>query len=392
MKLFCFGDTHVSDRINLAGQNGLVDADGCRYVSGITARRSLVEADRMFDWIFNQARKSSPDVILFLGDLYDRARPSPDEEFLSVNWFREIASIAPTVCLLGNHTQSSSTRESALASLKAASIEGLTVVERPRFIEFESGALFCVPYPPIGRFKRDGWTSEKVNGKATIALGKIVSGFADRAHTLTVPTVLAGHVTFAGAEFDSGHIAPRSEVQCPTSRLADFDAVVAGHIHKRQQITGARNGYYVGPPDRSSFSDERKPVGGVTLDVTRDGADFRWTNYRNARRFQTVDCERLDTDVLQPGQYLRVRGEVATQSEYAALCERLEALRDDQTAVVNEATIRVAPRTDRLATVDSNADLGAIFDLWLSQTEIPEDIDDSALFEIAQEAVTKAQG
>lgn len=387
MQFLVFADIHISEKFGLSGGNTkIATSDGPR-------RRSLHEQAMLLDWIALQAEKMEPDAILFAGDLYDRDNPTPNEESVALAGMQALADIAPTYCLLGNHTQSLGDDESALASLRAVRHPGIHVVEAPRTIELDGVRLHCLPYPAMGRIvdqAGDGWSKEIRNGKVSKGLAKITEAFANSAVEHDGADVLFSHLTFAGSKYNEGRAVPMGDVACPTSRLPDFEAVVAGHLHGRQQIGGHANAWYVGAPDRWTFGDEGNPAGIGRVEVGPGSANWQFLDYPHARLFETIDPATLEEwheDGLpadEAARFVRVRGEVADVERL----DELERYRDAIGDCLGSLTLEVdVPEDDRAVTqVDPDGGLRAIFDTYVKDRPdaIPEERRDSVFEEVEQ--------
>lgn len=392
MDFLVFADLHISEQLGLAGGNRTVETDdGPR-------RRSLAEARECLGWIAQQTEALDPDAVLFAGDLYDRANPTPNEESVALEGVQRLADLAPTYVLLGNHTQSLGDAESALASLRAVRHPDVHVIEAPRVVDLGGAYLYCVPYPALGRIvdpAGEGWSKELRNGKVSAALDKIVGQFASDASDADKPGILFAHVTFAGAEYTENRAVPMSDVRVPTDALPAFDAVAAGHLHRRQQIGLLPDAWYVGPPDRWTYHDENQPAGIAHLDLGRESPKFRFRAYPDARIFETVEPADLEDLADNPPadadrRFVRVRGEV---DDLEAI-DRLERIRDDLRGTFGAIRLDVeVPDDDREVTeVDPGGGLRAIFETYCDDRPdaIPEERRDD-VFDVAERVVDEME-
>jgi exonuclease SbcD len=336
-----------------------------------------------------------PDAVLFAGDLYDRANPTPNEEAVALDGLQRLADDAPTYVLLGNHTQTLGDDQSALASLRAVRHGNITVVEAPRYVRIGDVGLYCLPYPALGRITSpdgDGMSKEMRKGETTRKLGEIVEHFANLAHDREDETsVLFSHVTFAGAKYNDRRAVPMSDVRVPTDRLPDFDATVAGHLHKRQRIGGLHNHWYIGVPDRWSFNDEDNRAGIARLLTDPDDQNVQWQfrPYPHAREFMTITPSELrdlaegkTLDAPAEKCFVRVRGEV---DDHETVGE-LERLRDEIASEYGTLQLDVeVPDDDReVSEVDPDAGIRELYDAFLDDRPdaVPDDLEDDVFDQI----------
>lgn len=395
-ELLYFTDPHVSESHGLGGAN-FVDDSNPDFDRPIT--RSLLQAHYAFRALEDLARRRDPDVIVCGGDLYDRPNPSPNEESVAVRGIMRLAEYAPVHIVLGNHTQSHSGDSTALASIEAAGNPRVTVHSKPgTFTTGLDDLFFVLPYPPIsGTPNKDDWSPEMSNGRISDGLNQILEAFAAEAREFDdVATCLLPHVTFRGADYESGRTVPTTDVAVSTQHLGHFDTTVAGHIHLRQKIGGLGPRHqYVGPPYRWSFNDEGNPVGAVSVELSSSGVSWDWHHFdEQSLKFETVGpggLDEYDPDQDPRPTILRIKGEVEdldrlheVESQIGELQKWAHlSIRNDVTLERSEAALDDS--------IDASHTLRDIYDAFCESRpgEIPEDRRDDT-FELVDEIATEA--
>lgn len=412
MKILHFTDLHLSERIGLSGGNVLVEHDGQRR------RRSLVDGARFLDWLCDRVELERPDWILFGGDLFDRARPTPNEYVVAATAFRRLSRVAPVTIIKGNHDDSSGHDSPATDVIRAFEEAGdgrIQVVDRPEVVEQNGVTVYCLPYPPLGQLVERGdeleaWSKEFKSGMTSNALGAILDGFATRSLDeleADRATILLSHVTFAGAEYSQGQVVPMTDVGAPTSRLGDFSAVAAGHLHLRQRIAGLDSAWYTGATDRIDHGDAGNPTGVAWLTANGNRVDWQFEEYPRAREFITIEPGDLlkwgASPAIQPDapQYedglrcperaiVRVKGAV-DDLEFA---DKVERMRDDIASRYGALTceLEVEANDDEVTAVEPGGGMRAIFDAYLEARPdaIPEQYRDEVF--AAVESLTTTEG
>jgi DNA repair protein SbcD/Mre11 len=225
------------------------------------------------------ARDEKPDLIIHAGDLFDAIRPGWEDLQWGVDALRELAAIAPTIVLCGNHDSpllfeflsrllpsSSNLRfiPKALPPAKGGIIE--TELPRGQVVR-----LAPIPFIHQNRFI-DGLEDEPAQWMANYAdrvaaiqseLARgLEAGYDPARHVL----LLAAHLHVTGARFSknsqrqitvSDTYATRGE-QLPAVSYAAY-----GHIHQPQQLPGVVLGRYAGsiiPIDLGEEGEQKEVV------------------------------------------------------------------------------------------------------------------------------------
>jgi hypothetical protein len=377
-KILVYGDTHVDDRMQLAGMQPMT-AEGEPLV--------LAQARAMMTWVGQVARERGAQLILHTGDVYERPRPSPAAEDVVVRALVDHGEVAPELVLLGNHDRPIGYGTHALEPLKSLRPERIQVADAPGIWELwsirdgrvthllpgrvDGGAivtqgsgtlsgdrLLCavvtLPYPARSGLAAESESRDATNAAITAALDgllKSLTMLAGRYRAAGVPVVLAGHGTLRGARYDSYQTVPLSDVGIPTETFDQYAVALFGHLHLRQPAPGAGwPSHYIGSPDRQDFGEEGGDHGVSLVTLTEDGrVEVEFIAYPAARRFLTVDVAAVlaQAGVASSGQTQLALGEVARNDSPAAILGLTEA---DRERVVMRIAGSVTDEDLRLAT------------------------------------------
>jgi exonuclease SbcD len=233
------------------------------------------------------AREQRPDLVIHAGDLFDAVRPAYEDMKLGLDALQELAAVAPTVVLCGNHDSPALFRIwQALLGDRAR----LRFVDRARppaqggILDFEVPAtsgrsrkggpdayrLRLAPLPFVHQNRLVEAFEDPSRRTVNYAdrVGEIEralhAGLADGFDGERDVLLFAAHLHVAGARFSGSerqlHVsdgyATRPE-HLPTVSYAAF-----GHIHRPQDLPGTTRGRYAGSPLQLDFGelDEEKQV------------------------------------------------------------------------------------------------------------------------------------
>lgn len=396
-KILAVSDTHVDDRMTLAGLTPTDSETGEPLV--------LAQARRMLAWVAQVARREGVDLIVHCGDAYERPRPSPASEAVFAQALDAWCEIAPVVLLLGNHDRPHGTEAHALEPLRHRRPGRLYVADRPealgvyalrgapsaahfdlegqRIVGFQVApldpqrgrpemAVFPVPYPSRSYVaERVDGTEEQTAQALSQALDRVILAHAVQAERLNVPTVLIGHGTLSGAEYREYQTVPLSDLQIRTEHFDRFTVSAWGHLHKRQDAPGhaGRVHGYVGSPDRHDFGEEHEAKGVTVFELDdaypgKPATGWHFEEYPGARCFETWtadDFERAEfsrADARVPAgiqhQIFRVVGEV-DDARFEAIAARVRSLKGKGVTIRNDCAV---VREDRARVQNVQAELG----------------------------------
>jgi exonuclease SbcD len=275
------------------------------HLGRAVARRSYYrtdEFDAVLAEIANVARRARPDAIVHSGDLFDVSRPGVDDLARAARVLRELAGIAPTVVVSGNHdspglfafldlvigrgTPGSTGR---LAFVHAPGGEVLDVPAQGGsgrirlaalpFVHSRNipgilagGGQSCGERPDDGGTEGDG-ASYRAGMRAVqdALLARARTGHRDEQDAL----VLVAHVFISGAQRSASERAVDTD-EAYALAPADLPAVdygALGHIHRPQLVRGTGfPAYYAGSPLQMDFGEggDTKSVALVRLTPGRE--------------------------------------------------------------------------------------------------------------------------
>jgi DNA repair exonuclease SbcCD nuclease subunit len=380
IRVLAVADTHVDDRMALAGLNPVDSETGEPLV--------LAQARRMMRWVGEVAREHEVDLIVHAGDLYERPRPSPAAERVAAEAIDDWCQVAPVVLLLGNHDRPHGEEAHALAPLRNRRPGRLYVADHPSPVvvnveDLKAGdnhfgridlndksndlrlAIFPVPYPSRSYLAEQvEGGADAVNAAVSEALQRVLTRhrvLAGEARRIGLQSMLLGHGTLRGANYCPHQTVPISDIQIGSEGFDAFDLVAWGHLHQRQGVSGwpeTMHGY-VGSPDAHDFGEEAEAKGVTIFDLDSEGggAAHRFVEYPGARKFRTltveafeekfhVEAERASHADLCGETIYRVVGEVSPET-FERVASRVRQLKTAgwiiraDCAVVRESRSRV---------------------------------------------------
>lgn len=255
------------------------------------------------------ARERDVDLVIFAGDAFKTRAPNPTFQREFAHRVRDLAELAPTVLLIGNH-------DIAPTLLKASSVEIYDTLAVPnvyvadtftvQVIETKRGpvVLGTAPYPMKARLlerqQTAGLTIAKIDAMLAEQVVHVLDDLSDEAEKVAseigpdTPRLLTGHFSVAGAVLSSERgIMLGRDVTVPKTTLADerWDYVALGHVHKHQNLTAKQEGVppvvYSGSMERIDFGEEGDPKGFCWVELERNHTQWEFVQV-NARPFVTL--------------------------------------------------------------------------------------------------------
>lgn len=278
-----------------------------RLDPGTGLHSRLLDFRRCLEFIVDLALEERVDAVLFAGDLYRTATPTPtwQREFASQLRRLQAAQI-PIVLVVGNHdTPAAFGRATSVDVFTALELERTHVVRSPRVIRVEtsSGPLQVagLPWPTRHYLRADEAYRElpqedmarevaRLSARQILDLAADIDGES--------PAVLLAHVAVAGARLSGSERTAiiGADPALLVSDLANpaFDYVALGHVHRYQDLNpGGRPAVvYSGSLERIDFGEEHETKGCclVAIDGSSRRASIRFVP-TPARPFVTIDVE-----------------------------------------------------------------------------------------------------
>ena len=258
-----------------------------------------------YNEVIDYAINHEADLVIFAGDAYKSRDPSQTHQKLFAEGLSRMAREGVAVFLVpGNHDSPSVRgKASALDIFDTLHIPGVTIGDRIKVyrIETKSGAIQVISVPWVRRAEflaRAPESSNSIEDLTTFIETELTKLIAEAQTNLdnSIPTILTGHLTVAGAITSSeiSMMLGRDYVLLPSSLALDgIDYVALGHIHRAQVINETPPIVYSGSLQRIDFGEEKDTKGFYTIDLDPNAsAGNRILQYQfnsvNARNFLTV--------------------------------------------------------------------------------------------------------
>lgn len=206
--------------------------------------RNIEECEKLFEFVYNQAKEHKVDHIELLGDLtHTHAVIRAEVQDFWIRTFNLLAEW-PVLVLVGNH-------DMILGESKYAGITSLDV-----FKDENKDTLNIINLPQI------------INNIAYIPYMSDHAKFlrvAQDLYNLGATKLLVAHQTFTGATYENGFYAEDGI----DPSLVPQNEIISGHIHKQQQIGKC---FYPGTPKWDTMSDANEDKGVWIFEHNEDGS------------------------------------------------------------------------------------------------------------------------
>jgi len=254
----------------------------------------------VFDRLYETLRKENVDYIVHCGDIaHTKTQISPEFVELCSDFFANLASIAPTYIILGNHDGNlkNSSRQDALTPIvKALNLSGLHLLKK-------SGEVLVGPdiaFNVLSVFDEDNWAAPSNAERINIALY---------------------HGSVSGVKTDTGWVMTRGDHD--VGIFAGHDYAMLGDIHKTNQVLDTEGRVrYAGSTvqqnhgetndkgfliweikDKDTFKVKHhvllNPKPFVTIDLTPKGRMPRGIKVAPGARLRLVSNNNLPLDVMR---------------------------------------------------------------------------------------------
>jgi DNA repair exonuclease SbcCD ATPase subunit/DNA repair exonuclease SbcCD nuclease subunit len=219
----------------------------------------------VFDQLYDELRKQEVDYIVHCGDIaHTKTQISPEFVEMCSDFFRNLAAIAPTYIILGNHDGNlkNSSRQDALTPIvEALDIQDLHLLKDSGETHIDD--KFCLNVLSV--FDRDNWIKPTDDSKINIAL---YHGSISNCKTDT-------NWTMAHGEDD-------------INIFSDFDFSMLGDIHRRQFLDEDGRVWYAGSTIQQNHG-ETNDKGILIWDIQdKDNWDIEPIVFKNPRPFMTI--------------------------------------------------------------------------------------------------------
>ena len=240
-----------------------------------------------FEDLYRKLRKMNPDFIVHTGDIaHTKTQLSPEFFQLCTSFLYNLAEVAPTYIILGNHDGNlkNDTRQDAITPIiDALEHKDLHLLKNSGELQITDKITFNV----LSVFDRDNWIKPTDRSKINIALY---------------------HGSIHGCQTSQGFTI--SEGEDSVDIFTDFDFAMLGDIHKQQKMDLKGRIRYAGSTVQQNFGESINK--GFLVWNIRDKFDWdcQHVSIVNPRPFITVDLTstgQVPNTIVPKGCRLRIR-------------------------------------------------------------------------------------
>jgi len=237
------------------------------FTSPDGVNRRELDFERSFAAAVDLALAQSPDLIVWLGDIFDHPRPTYRSFRVAQRALTRIREHGvPAVVITGNHDTPRLPGTGSPYSALADTFGEFHFAHRMAYERFELAGLVVHAVPQM------------LTVESTLeALGE-----ADRGRSLDRTNLLLTHPRIPQVE---PHHADINEIEVDASELRS-DLVLLGHYHFHAKVT--KGIWYAGSTDTFSFADDPEIAKGIAVLDTETG-EFRHVPLTGQRRLVTLD-------------------------------------------------------------------------------------------------------
>jgi len=292
MKLLHFADAHIGIETH-----GKIDP-----ATGLNLR--LLDFVRCLEKVVDTAIERRVDAVLFAGDAYDYANPTPTYQKMFGGQIKRLSDEGiPTIMITGNHDMPVSVgRISPLELFGVLGVPNVYVATKPHIFRLttQSGGLqvACLPYPNrsllLAKEQMRYMSDEQIAKEMEAICANVISKMAEEISP-DVPAVLLAHISVANAVYSGSErtaiLGAEPSLFLSALALPQFTYVALGHIHKHQDLnpSGSPHVVYSGSIERCDFSEEGERKGFCIVHID-GGVQVEFVE-TPARRYITIDVD-----------------------------------------------------------------------------------------------------
>jgi len=253
--------------------------------TGLSSR--LLDFQKSFDFLVKTAIDEAVDLLLFCGDAYRDATPSPTEQKIFASCLKPlIEKNIPVVMIVGNHDHPFAYGRANALQIFQELASQVTVIDRldVREVETKSGMLRIIGLPwPVrsNLFAKDAYAElspEELKSKIHEIYLEFIHEQADaiRNKQVDIPVIAAGHLHIDSALISKSErialLAKDPMFSVGALARKEFDYVALGHIHKFQDLNEESKPpvVYSGSIERISFNECDEEKGFVLVTIGED--------------------------------------------------------------------------------------------------------------------------
>lgn len=240
--------------------------------TGIHSR--LLDFEKALSFCVDYAISHEVDFLLFAGDAYKTAHPSPTHQRLLMNCFLRLYKAGiPIVIIVGNHDHPLSFGKAhALEIYGQIPLDGFHVIAKPTTLTLQTKhgpvSIVGIPWPT-----RNTISLQSLNMPAQQITDAISSGVSSIIKTLasqldpSLPSILAAHLTVSSGIFSGSEkraLIGSDPIFLPSQLAIDpFDYVALGHLHRFQDLNlhDSPPIVYSGSIERVDFGERKEDKG-----------------------------------------------------------------------------------------------------------------------------------
>jgi DNA repair protein SbcD/Mre11 len=235
----------------------------------------------------DQAIEEKVDFLLFCGDAYKTAYPTPTQQKLLLSLFVKLYRAGiPVVIVVGNHDHPLSFGKAhALDLFASLPLDGFHIFSKPEILKLETKngpiQIVGVPWPSrhnlMSKDECRNIGVQDITKMLSDRVGTIIQSLAEKLDP-SIPAVLAGHLTVSTGLFSGSEkcaVFGNDPLFLPSQlAIKPFDYIALGHLHRHQNLN--KNGYpavvYSGSLDRIDFGERKEKKGfcRVSVDLERE--------------------------------------------------------------------------------------------------------------------------
>jgi DNA repair exonuclease SbcCD ATPase subunit/DNA repair exonuclease SbcCD nuclease subunit len=208
----------------------------CAHISDTHIRNLKYheEYKHVFKEIYDSLKQEQPDYIVHTGDLaHTKTQLSPEYFEMASNFLKNLADIAPTIVILGNHDgnlNNGGRQDAVTPIIDALQHPNLKLLKDSQEYSPEEGIVFNV----LSVFDRDNWKKPSNSSAVNIALY---------------------HGAIQGCQVGTGFALEHGEDSL--SIFDDFDYAMLGDIHRTQFLDTEQRCWYAGSTIQQNFGESR---------------------------------------------------------------------------------------------------------------------------------------
>lgn len=280
IRFFHIADTHFG--IENYGKND--------QQTGIHSR--LLDFNRSLELCIDDAITQQIDFLLFCGDAYKTANPTPTQQKLFAKQLMRLHSAKiPVVIVVGNHDHPLSFGKAhSLDLFSYLPFDGFHVIYKPEILHLQTKngpvQIVGIPWPTRGNLIGVDQHRFKDNNEITRYLSEKVGQIIQQlALTLDpkIPSVLAAHLTVSNGIFSGSEkcaVFGNDPIFLPSQlAIQPFDYVALGHLHRHQNLNpGGIPVVYSGSIERIDFGERNESKGFCCVTIDRNVNDHKSTS------------------------------------------------------------------------------------------------------------------